>query len=69
MIDYGDLKDASGSTANSGIGTAAGVVTDLTTVSQGNYRTMRYNLGPLHIGRQELNLCLESELCGDSSRW
>lgn len=61
IIDYGDLNDASGTTESSAIGTAPGAVTNLSTITQGNYRTMKYNLGPRHIGRQDLNLCLEPE--------
>ncbi len=60
MIDYGDLNDASGTTETTAIGTAPGTVVDLSTVTQGNYRTMKFNLGPRHIGRQDLNLCLEA---------
>ena len=59
IIDYGDLQDAS--TLTAGNGTAPGVVTDLTTISQGDYRTMKNDLGPRHIARQDLAICLESQ--------
>lgn len=61
MIDYGDLNDVSGTAANTAVGTSPGTVVNLSTVTQGNYRTMKYNLGPRHIGRQDLSICLETD--------
>jgi len=48
-IDYGDLPDSVN-------GTAPGVVTDLSTISQGDYHTRIADNGPSHIMRRDLTL-------------
>lgn len=48
-IDYGDLPDSVS-------GTTPGVVTDLSTISQGDYRTRIADNGPSHIMRRDLTL-------------
>ena len=52
-IDYGDLPDSVS-------GTAPGVITDLSTISQGDYRTRIADNGPSHIMRRDLTLSVSS---------